>query len=61
MFSRFLAWEKDDSSFSEEITVEKIRAEYAESSMAAKLLEELTDDPVALQMAYGLLNECRDR
>ena len=40
--------------------MEKIRGEFSELSFAAKFMEQLLDDPVELQMAYGLMQQCRD-
>ena len=54
----FLAFETDDDELSEEITTEKIRSEFAETSFTAHFLEEI-DDPVELQMAYELVKELR--
>ncbi len=59
VFDRFLAYECIDSELSEEITIEKIRSEYSELSFAAQWLEMLMDNPVELQMAYALLQECK--
>ena len=56
----FLTYETDDSGLSGQITVDKIRSEYAETSFAAKFLEKLTEDPAELQMAYELLKSCRE-
>ncbi len=56
----FLFYETDDKELSEEITIDRVREEYAETSFAAKLLEELTEDPAELQMAYRMLAECKD-
>ena len=55
-----LSFEPVDAGLSEQITVEQIRAEFAEIGFAASLLEGLMDDPKEVQMAYGLLNECRE-
>lgn len=55
----FLTYETIDNELSEEITVEKIRDEYAETSFAAHFLEELIGNPTELQMAYQLLQSCR--
>ena len=58
--SRFLTYEVSDNELSEEISREKIRSEYAETSFAAQFLEDLIDDPIELHMAYELLKECKD-
>ncbi len=59
VLGRFLAYECTDSELSEEITIEKIRSEYSELSFAAQWMEQLIDNPVELQMAYALLQECK--
>ena len=56
----FLTYEINDSELSEEITVDKIRDEFAETSFAARFMEELIDSPTELQMAYQLLQSCRE-
>ena len=56
----FLTYEINDSDLSEEITIEKIHEEFAETSFAAQFMEELIDNPTELQMAYQLLQECRE-
>ena len=53
-FSRFLYYEIEDSELSEIITMERIRSEFAEIGIAAKLLEALSD-PKEIQMAYELI------
>ena len=58
--SRFLTFEVVDNELSEEITLDKIRSEYAETSFAAQFMERLIDNPSELQMAYELLKECQD-
>lgn len=58
--SRFIAYETVDFDLCEAITQEKIRAEFAEIGFAAEFLGELLDDPVEAQMAYQLLNRCRE-
>ena len=55
---RFLSWELQDDELHEEITLDRVRAEFAESSFAAKLMEALQGDQTELQMAYELLQEC---
>ncbi len=60
LLSRFLTYEIDDSELSEEITIDKIRKEFAETSFAAKLMEGLIDNPTELQMTYELLKSCRE-
>lgn len=56
----FLSHEIEDDELSEEITIDKIHTEYAETSFAARFLEKLIDDPIELQMAYQLLQNCRE-
>ena len=60
ILGRFLTYEVEDQELSPEITVEKIRSEYSELSFAAQFMERLLDDPVELQMAYELMQQCRD-
>ena len=55
---RFLSWELQDDELHEEITLDRVREEFAESSFAAKLMEALLGDQTELQMAYELLQEC---
>ena len=57
----YLTYEINDDELSEEITVEKILDEFAETSFAAKFLEGLIDRPTELQMAYQLLQKCREK
>lgn len=56
----FLSYETDLHGLNEEITEEEIRTAFSENSFAALLLERLTEDPAELQMAYRLLEECRE-
>lgn len=55
---RFLSWELQDDELHEEIILDRVREEFAESSFAAKLMEALQGDQTELQMAYELLQEC---
>lgn len=55
---RFLSWELQDDELHEEITLDRVREEFAESSFAVKLMEALQGDQTELQMAYELLQEC---
>lgn len=55
---RFLSWELQDDELHEEITLDRVREEFAESSFAAKLMEALQGDQTEQQMAYELLQEC---
>ena len=57
---RFLTYRKYDNELSEEITVDKIRDEFAETSFAAKFMEGLITNPTELQMAYQLIQECKE-
>ncbi len=60
LLSEYLTYEIIDSDLSEEITIDKIREEYAETSFAAQFMEEFMDNPTELQMVYQLLNSCRE-
>lgn len=57
---RFLTYEKEDTELSEEITVDKIRNEFAETSFTAKFMEGLITNPTELQMAYQLIQKCKE-
>ena len=56
-----MTYEIDDTALCEQITEEKIRAEFAEIGFAAQLLERLLDEPQELQMAYTLLKKCQEQ
>ena len=60
VLERFLTFEINDDDLSEEITVDKIRSEFAETSFAAQLMEALISDHTELQMVYRLIQECRE-
>jgi len=60
LLARFMFYEVEDSELSEEITIEKIRAEYSELSFAAQFMEKFMDNPVELKMAYQLVNKCKE-
>ncbi|MBR1743493.1 MAG: metallophosphoesterase [Lachnospiraceae bacterium] len=60
LFKGYLTYEVRDEELCEEITIEKIRSEYAETSFAAKFLEHFSGDATELSMAYELLRECRE-
>ncbi|MBO4580172.1 MAG: metallophosphoesterase [Clostridiales bacterium] len=60
ILKEYLTYEKEDSELSEEITVDKIREEYAETSFAAQFMEKLLENPTELQMAYQLLQSCKE-
>ena len=57
---KYLTYEVEDAELSEEITMDVIQTEYAETSLASRLLAELMDNSTELQMAYDLLKECRE-
>ena len=61
LLGSFLTYEIIDNDLSELITADKIKAEFSEISFAASLLVELLYDPKETQMAYNLLNECREQ
>jgi hypothetical protein len=58
VLGKYLTFEVNDDELSEVITIEKIRSEFAETSFAAQFLEQLIDEPMELQMAYKMLQEC---
>ena len=58
LLGKYLTFEVNDDELSEEITIEKIRSDFAETSFAAQFLEQLIDEPTELQMAYKMLQEC---
>ncbi len=60
LLGNLLTFEVDDSNLTEEITIEKIRQEYAETSFAAQLMEEFIDNAAELQMIYQLLQDCKE-
>ena len=60
ILGEYLTYEKEDNELSEEITVEKIRTEFAETSFAAQFMEELMENPTELQMLYQLLRDCKE-
>ena len=60
MLGHYLFYEVNDYELSEEITLDTIRAEFAETSFAAQFMEQLINDPVELQMAYTMLHECME-
>lgn len=60
LLSGFLTCEVDDSELSEEISIDKIRSEFAETSFAAKFMERLMDSPTELQMACQRLTSCKE-
>lgn len=60
ILGEYLTYEKEDSELSEEITIEKIRTEFAETSFAAQFMEELMKNSTELQMTYQLLQSCKE-
>jgi DNA repair exonuclease SbcCD nuclease subunit len=60
ILGEFLTYETIDNELSEEITMEKIQSEFAETSFAAQFMEELIDNPTELQMAYEVLQDCKE-
>lgn len=60
ILGEYLTYEKKDEELSEEITVDKIRTEFAETSFAAQFMEELMTNSTELQMAYQLLQNCKE-
>ena len=56
----FLTYETEDHELSEEITVDKIRDEFAQTSFAAQFMEEFMNNAAELQMVYQLLQSCRE-
>lgn len=59
LLNKYLYYEKDDKELTEEITVEKIRKEFAETSFTANLLEKLSD-PIEKKMLYELVKEIKN-
>ena len=60
VFGEYLTYEVNDNELSEEITIDTIRREFAETSFAAQFMEQLMSDPTELQMAYKMLQECME-
>ena len=60
ILGKFLTYEVNDNELSEEIAIDTIRQEFAETSFAAQFMEQLINDPTELQMAYKMLQECRE-
>ena len=61
VLGKFLTYETDFSLLTEEITEEKIRKEFSETSFACKFAEAFLDDPIELQMVYSLLAENKEK
>ncbi len=60
VLGEYLTYEVNDNELSEEITIDTIRREFAETSFAAQFMEQLMSDPTELQMAYKMLQECME-
>lgn len=60
ILGKYLTYEVNDNELSEEITIDMIRQEFAETSFAAQFMEQLINEPTELQMAYKLLQECKE-
>lgn len=58
VLGNYLFYDVIDSELNEEISAEKIREEYAETSFAYSFLSSFIDEPVELGMAYQLVKEC---
>ena len=58
VLGEYLTYEVNENELSEEITIDTIRREFAETSFAAQFMEQLMSDPTELQMAYKMLQEC---
>lgn len=56
----FLVYTVDDTELSVEISLDRIKKEYSEISIVAKLMEELSGNPVELQMVYELMKKCNE-
>ncbi|MBQ9947345.1 MAG: metallophosphoesterase [Oscillospiraceae bacterium] len=61
VFSRFTEYSVQDRELSRQLTEDIIRAEFAETSLPARLLTELLSDPKEAQLAYELLTELTGR
>ncbi len=60
ILGKYLTYEVNDNELSEQITIDTIRREFAETSFAAQFMEQLIDEPTELQMAYKMLQECME-
>ncbi len=56
----FLNYEIIDDELCEEITVDKIHEEFAQTSFASRFMEKLIGDPTQLQMVYHLVKKCEE-
>ena len=60
VLGEYLTYEVNENELSEEITIDTIRREFAETSFAAQFMEQLMSDPTELQMVYKMLQECME-
>ena len=60
VLGEYLTYEVNENELSEEITIDTIRREFADTSFAAQFMEQLMSDPTELQMAYKMLQECME-
>lgn len=59
-FGRFLEYECSDSGLTRLITEELVKKELPDTSLAARLLMELLDDPKEAQLVYDLITEIKE-
>lgn len=60
LLGNYMDYEIVDAELSQEITLEQVKTEYSEISFAYKLMEELVGSNVELQMAYQLMDRCKE-
>lgn len=60
LFERFLSYSVNDHRLISEINKEDIEKEFASTSFVAKFMEKFTDDPLERQMAYEIINKCKE-
>ena len=60
ILNKFIAHRVVDDELREEIDIDRIHSEFSELSFASKLMESLIDDPFEMQLAYELVNECKE-
>ena len=60
ILSKYLLYKIEDHELSNEITIDTIKAEYAETSFAYLFLEKLMENPKEMAMAYEILKECKE-
>ena len=53
----YLYGDKEDKDLVEQITMDKIKKEFAETSFASQLLERLSDNPIEQRITYDLIKE----